>query len=68
MLFGGRPDPIGTLSRLGTQLARGSTPPEWLETLRFALAVPGVELRQDGHAVAVSGQLGCVRFAAASAL
>jgi signal transduction histidine kinase len=56
-LFGGRPDPIGTLSRLGTQLATGSTPPQWLETLRFALAVPGVELRQDGHAVAVSGQL-----------
>jgi signal transduction histidine kinase len=56
-LFGGRPDPIGTLSRLGTQLATGSTPPEWLETLRYALAVPGIELRQDGHAVAVSGQL-----------
>jgi signal transduction histidine kinase len=57
MLFGGRPDPISTLSRLGTQLATGSTPPEWLETLRYALAVPGIELRQDGNAVAVSGQL-----------
>jgi signal transduction histidine kinase len=57
VLFGRRLDPIVTLSRLGTQLATGSTPPEWLETLRFALAVPGVELRQDGNAVAVSGQL-----------
>jgi signal transduction histidine kinase len=57
VLFGERPDPIDTLSRLGTLLATGSAPPQWLETLRYALAVPGVELRQDGNAVAVSGQL-----------
>jgi hypothetical protein len=41
MLFGGRADAVDTLARLGTHLAAGSTPPQWLDTLRAALTVPG---------------------------
>jgi signal transduction histidine kinase len=58
MLFGGRADPVNTLSRLGTRLAAGTSPSQWLETLRIALAVPGVELRHDDEVVATSGELG----------
>lgn len=56
LLFGGRVDPVDTLTRLGTHLAAGSSPPEWLDTLRIALAVPAVALRQDGEIVASSGE------------
>lgn len=56
MLFGGRADPIGTLARLGTHLTAGSSPPQWLDTLRTALAVRGVALRQDGKVIASSGE------------
>jgi len=55
MLFGGRADPVDTLTRLGSQLAAGSTPAEWLETLRVALAVPGVVLRGGGDVIASAG-------------
>jgi signal transduction histidine kinase len=55
MLFGGRADPVDTLSRLGTQFADGSSPAEWLDTLRVALAVPGVVLRAGDEVVASSG-------------
>jgi signal transduction histidine kinase len=58
MLFGGRPDPIGTLTRLGTHLAAGSSPPQWLDTLRTALAVRGVALRQGERVIASSGEFG----------
>jgi signal transduction histidine kinase len=55
MLFGGRPDPVQTLTRLGGQLTAGASPQDWLDTLRTALAVPAVVLRQDGVVVASSG-------------
>lgn len=55
MLFGGRPDPVQTLTRLGDQLTAGTSPQQWLDTLRSALAVPAVVLRQDGTVVASSG-------------
>jgi len=58
LLFGGRADPVDTLTRLGSELAAGSSPHEWLETLRTALGVPGVELRSGGDVVASSGTLG----------
>ncbi|GAA3233042.1 sensor histidine kinase [Dactylosporangium siamense] len=58
MLFGGRADPIGALGQLGTHLAAGSTPTQWLETLRAALAVPGVVLRQGDEVIAAAGHLG----------
>ena len=57
VLFGGRPDPVDTLARLGGQLSAGSTPQDWLDTLRAALGVPGVQLRQDGAVLAASGEL-----------
>jgi signal transduction histidine kinase len=58
MLFGGRADPVDTLARLGTHLAAGSPPPEWLETLRTALAVQGVALRRRGEVIASAGVFG----------
>jgi signal transduction histidine kinase len=57
VLFGGRPDPVRTLSRLGGQLSAGSTPHDWLETLRVALGAPAVLLRQDGVPLAATGEL-----------
>ncbi|MGH4007230.1 MAG: hypothetical protein ACRDTH_03505 [Pseudonocardiaceae bacterium] len=55
LLFGGRADPVDTLTRLGTELTAGSSPQEWLDTLRVALSVPSVQLREDGRIVAASG-------------
>jgi signal transduction histidine kinase len=55
LLFGGRADPVDTLTRLGTHLVAGSAPRDWLETLRATLAVPGIELRAPDGVVAVSG-------------
>jgi signal transduction histidine kinase len=55
LLFGGRADPVDTLTRLGTHLTAGSSPQEWLDTLRAALAVPGIELRSGAELVAASG-------------
>jgi signal transduction histidine kinase len=55
MLFGRRPDPVDTLTRLGSQLTAGSTPAEWLETLRAAVGVPALVLRGDGAQIAVAG-------------
>ena len=55
LLFGGRADPVDTLTRLGTELTAGSAPQDWLDTLRAALGVPGIELRSDGAVVAASG-------------
>ena len=57
VLFGGRPDPVRTLSRLGGQLTAGSTPQDWLQTLRVALGVPAVQLRHDGAPLAAAGEL-----------
>jgi hypothetical protein len=53
--FGGSPDAIDAVSRLGSQLSAGSSPAEWLEVLRQALPVPaaaragGRRLRRDLH-------------------
>lgn len=58
MLFGGSADPIDTLTRLGTHLAAGSSPPKWLDLLRTALAVRGVALRQGESIIASSGEFG----------
>jgi signal transduction histidine kinase len=44
-------------ARLGTHLAAGSTPPQWLDTLRAALTVPGIMLRGDAAVVASSGTI-----------
>jgi hypothetical protein len=55
LLFGGRADPVDTLSRLGTDLSAGSLPKAWLSTLRAALAVPAIELRVGGELIAESG-------------
>jgi signal transduction histidine kinase len=54
VLFGGRPDPVDTLARLGAELAAGSGPREWLDALRSALGVPWLALREDGRVVAES--------------
>jgi hypothetical protein len=40
----GAADPVDTLSRLGSHLAAGSSPQQWLDTLRAALGVPAVAL------------------------
>ncbi|MGE3287843.1 MAG: sensor histidine kinase [Pseudonocardia sp.] len=58
LLFGGRPDPVETLSRLGGELTAGSAPREWLDTLRQALGVPWLALCEDGRVVAEAGALG----------
>ena len=55
LLFGGRADPVDTLTRIGSHLTAGSSPQDWLDTLRAALAVPGVELRSGAEVVAASG-------------
>jgi signal transduction histidine kinase len=55
LLFGGRADPVDTLTRLGSELSAGSSPQEWLDTLRAALAVPALELRRDDEVLARSG-------------
>lgn len=58
LLFGGRVELIPTLTRLGDQLSASTAPAEWLESLRSALAVPGLVL-QDGTAVlATAGTVG----------
>jgi signal transduction histidine kinase len=57
LLFGGRADPVDTLTRLGSELTAGSAPQEWLDTLRTALGVPGIQLRAGGDVVASSGTL-----------
>jgi signal transduction histidine kinase len=56
LLFGGRPDPVVTLSRLGEQLSEGTEPAEWLESLRRALAVSGLLLRRDDVVLAQAGE------------
>jgi signal transduction histidine kinase len=58
MLFGGRADPVHALTLLGNRLADGTSPPDWLDTLRLALAAPGVTLRQGDRVIATSGDLG----------
>jgi len=58
LLFGGRADPVDALTRLGSELTAGSSPQDWLETLRAALGVPGIELRSGDDVVASSGALG----------
>jgi len=58
LLFGGRADPVDALTRLGSELTAGSSPQDWLETLRAALGVPGIELRSGDDVVATSGTLG----------
>ena len=58
MLFGGRADPLHTLTLLGGRLATGSSPLDWLDTLRVALAAPGVTLRNGEQVIATSGDLG----------
>ncbi|HTJ32868.1 MAG TPA: sensor histidine kinase [Dactylosporangium sp.] len=56
LLFGAPPDPLDTLARLGSHLAVGAAPPQWLDTLRAALGVPMVQLRGgDGGVVASAG-------------
>jgi signal transduction histidine kinase len=57
LLFGGRVDPVDTLTRLGTQLTSGTSPEEWLHALRVALAVPGLVLRSDGEDLVASGTI-----------
>ena len=57
MLFGGRADPVETLGRMGTHLVAGSTPAEWLDTLRTALAVPGIVLRHGDDVIATAGHV-----------
>jgi signal transduction histidine kinase len=61
LLFGGRSDPVDTLTRLGTELTAGTAPEEWLETLRSALAVPGIVLRHGDEVVASSGEVDYAR-------
>jgi signal transduction histidine kinase len=63
LLFGGRADPVDTMSRLGTQLTAGSAPQAWMDTLRVALAVPGVVLRRGGEVIAASGDVDGARTA-----
>ncbi|GAA3390657.1 sensor histidine kinase [Cryptosporangium minutisporangium] len=63
LLFGGRSDPVDTLTRLGTELTAGSAPTEWLETLRSALGVPGIVLRRGSEVVASSGRVDPARCA-----
>lgn len=55
LLFGGRADPVDTLTRLGGELTAGSGPHEWLDTLRGALGVPWLALREDGRVLAEAG-------------
>jgi signal transduction histidine kinase len=55
LLFGGRADPVETLTLLGSELSAGSSPQEWLRALRLALGVPAVELRTQDRTVARSG-------------
>jgi signal transduction histidine kinase len=55
LLFGGRADPVDTLSRLGTELSAGTSPQEWLTTLRATLAVPAIALRVGGEILAEAG-------------
>ena len=58
LLFGGRADPLPTLTMLGEQLSTATAPEEWLESLRRSLAVQGLVLRHDGAQVASAGMLG----------
>ncbi|TQS41053.1 sensor histidine kinase [Cryptosporangium phraense] len=57
LLFGGRSDPVDALTRLGSELTAGSPPTEWLETLRSALAVPGLVIRREDDVVAAAGEV-----------
>ena len=58
LLFGGRAELIPTLTRLGDQLSTATAPAEWLESLRSALAVPGLVLQDGGAMLATAGALG----------
>jgi signal transduction histidine kinase len=58
LLFGGRADAVDTLTRLSAHLTSGAPPPEWLESLRTALAVPGLVLRRGEAVLASAGALG----------
>ena len=55
MLFGGRADPVDTMSRLGAQLTAGTAPEQWLESLRVALGVGGLVLRRGDDVLAAAG-------------
>lgn len=57
MLFGGRADPVAALTLLGNRLATGSSPSDWLDTLRVSLAAPGVAIRDGGKTIAASGDI-----------
>jgi signal transduction histidine kinase len=46
------------MTLLGSRLADASSPPDWLDTLRAALAAPGVALRNGAEVIATSGDLG----------
>jgi signal transduction histidine kinase len=58
LLFGRRADAVDTLNRLSEHLTSGAAPPEWLESLRSALAVPGLVLRRGAEVLASAGELG----------
>jgi signal transduction histidine kinase len=55
LLFGGRADPVETLSLLSDDLMSGTGPPEWLETLRTTLAVPSLSVERDGAVISSAG-------------
>lgn len=55
LLFGGSPDAIDAVGRLGSQLSAGSSPAEWLEVLREALAMPAAAVRRGDEDVATAG-------------
>jgi len=55
VLFGGRPDPVGVVSSLGSELRRGGDPQRWLDTVRLAVDLPYAELIHDDRRLAVSG-------------
>lgn len=58
LLFGGRAELIPTLTLLGEQLSTATAPAEWLESLRSALAVPGLVLQDGAVVLATAGALG----------
>ncbi len=55
VLFGGRPDPVGVVSSLGSELRRGGDPQRWLDTVRAAAELPFAELIHEDRRLAVSG-------------
>jgi signal transduction histidine kinase len=58
LLFGGRAELIPTLTLLGEQLSTATAPAQWLESLRSALAVPGLVLQDGAVVLATAGALG----------